>query len=731
MSTYSFTGNKVSFTYQRLLQISDGGDGNPTGIIYDGYGATVTIANENINNLYTTVNNLINNGIAGSTGATGVQGWQGPIGLTGESVTGAQGLDGPTGSQGNTGDQGYQGPIGLTGIGTTGSQGDTGPQGFQGNTGPQGVGSSGLQGNTGSQGDTGPQGFQGITGPQGAGDAGPTGNQGDTGPQGFQGAGGGTTGNQGDTGPQGFQGAGGGTTGNQGDIGPQGYQGNTGAQGAGDTGPTGNQGDTGPQGDIGFQGETGPQGDIGPQGDLGPQGEAGPQGNTGPQGPSGVDGFLGGTGPQGFTGPQGEIGPQGFSGPQGNTGANGQSTSYYRYNARTNIQSGNPGNTNVIWNNITQISATQINISHINQDNIDIDIFLALIQTGNILILQDANNSTNYQKFLVTGSITIIPNSYVEVPVVLTTSAGQGTTNFNNGHNLILGLITQGAAGPQGITGPQGDLGPQGETGPQGFQGAQGETGPQGITGPQGNTGTQGITGPQGNYSPFYFQDTAPSTSLPIGSRWLDSSTGEELVLVNDGGSIQWVQPYNGGGGGGAGGAGTPGTTGPQGDIGPQGSAGSGSSNSTRILSGLDPDVISGMTSSGTYRINGIVYSEYRINANVNVPGGTNVYINYIGTVTITGATFTPHLTRGIVIADDPGGFFKVQSSLTSGSLVYDETLGFAAPVDLMTVNYDNTTSANDYDIFFISGNTNNFSCNVFVDYEFYVDKDDIISFSN
>ena len=83
MSTYSFTGNKVSFTYQRLLQISDGGDGNPTGIIYDGYGATVTIADENINNLYTTVNNLITSGIAGSTGSTGPQGVQGRFGPTG------------------------------------------------------------------------------------------------------------------------------------------------------------------------------------------------------------------------------------------------------------------------------------------------------------------------------------------------------------------------------------------------------------------------------------------------------------------------------------------------------------------------------------------------------------------------------------------------------------------------------------------------------------------------
>jgi len=74
MSTYSLTGNKVSFTYQRLLQISDGGDGNPTGIIYDGFGATVTIADENINNLYTTVNNLITNGLPGSTGPQGATG---------------------------------------------------------------------------------------------------------------------------------------------------------------------------------------------------------------------------------------------------------------------------------------------------------------------------------------------------------------------------------------------------------------------------------------------------------------------------------------------------------------------------------------------------------------------------------------------------------------------------------------------------------------------------------
>ena len=107
------------------------------------------------------------------------------------------------------------------------------------------------------------------------------------------------------------------------------------------------------------------------------------------------------------------------------------------------------------------------------------------------------------------------------------------------------------------------------------------------------------------------------------------------------------------------------------------------------------------------------------------------IYINYIGTVTIAGTTFKPHATQGIVDGQDPGGFNQVQSSLTTGALVYDEVLLFAAPIDLMTVNYDNTVTTTDYNIFFIAGNTNNFSCDVFVDYLFYVDENDTISFIN
>lgn len=100
-----------------------------------------------------------------------------------ESLSGAQGPQGPPGSQGTPGPQGVQGI-----PGDTGPQGNVGPQGPQGNAGPQGEigpsGSQGIQGVQGPQGDPGPQGIQG---PQG--NTGSQGPQGDIGPQGNPGVG--------------------------------------------------------------------------------------------------------------------------------------------------------------------------------------------------------------------------------------------------------------------------------------------------------------------------------------------------------------------------------------------------------------------------------------------------------------------------------------------------------------------------------------------------------------
>jgi hypothetical protein len=115
-----------------------------------------------------------------------------------------------------------------------------------------------------------------------------------------------------------------------------------------------------------------------------------------------------------------------------------------------------------MWNNATQISSTILYVSHLTRDSIDIDVFLALIKTGDSLIIQDENNSNNYQKWAVSATPSITPNSYVSIPV---TYVGGGYS-FSNGHDIIFVPLSIGIAGPQGFQGPSG---PQGETGPQGF----------------------------------------------------------------------------------------------------------------------------------------------------------------------------------------------------------------------------------------------------------------------
>jgi hypothetical protein len=200
----------------------------------------------------------------------------------------------------------------------------------------------------------------------------------------------------------------------------------------------------------------------------------GPTGPTGPIGPAGVTGTIGATGATGAgatgdTGPTGLTGDTGPTGPTGPQGNNGQSSSYYDYKVRTNATSGDPGNGNIIWNNPTQTSATQININHLTTANVDVDLFLELLNTGDTIVIQDENNSANYQKWLVSSSIIIHFNSYLEVPVTLVDSGGTGTTNLPNNHNIILAMALTGDTGPAGPVGPTGPTGSTGSVGPAGL----------------------------------------------------------------------------------------------------------------------------------------------------------------------------------------------------------------------------------------------------------------------
>jgi hypothetical protein len=188
-----------------------------------------------------------------------------------------------------------------------------------------------------------------------------------------------------------------------------------------------------------------------------------------------VPGFFGAAGPQGTTGDTGTISvgttstlsagsnatvsntgtstnavfnfgiPQGPAGPQGPSGS---SSSHYHYSTRTNTTSGDPTANQLGWNNATQINSTSIRVNHLDADGQDDSVFLDLISENDVLIIQDKNDATNYQKWRVSGTPTYNA-TWDEFPVTLISSSGTGT-NFQNNHPVILIIVSVGSIGPAG-----------------------------------------------------------------------------------------------------------------------------------------------------------------------------------------------------------------------------------------------------------------------------------------
>jgi hypothetical protein len=275
----------------------------------------------------------------------------------------------------------------------------------------------------------------------------------------------------------------------------QGVQGTTGTQGV--QGSEGTQGSEGAQGTVGSQGTEGTQGTLGTQGAEGAQGS---QGTVGAQGVQGVQGTQGVQGQEGV-GTQGTLGTQGT---QGVMGTSGGSTSNFNYRADTVTTDSRPGDGEIRWNNATQTSATFLYVDHLNDNAVDIDVYLGLVKQYDNIIIQAKDNSNIYITYEVTGAVTVVSNSYVKIPVTSVGDGGVGNNSFDTNDAIELILFTTGLQGPigaQGSVGPQGTQGVQGTTGTQGVQGTQGTQGVQGTVGTQGTQGTdgtQGATGAQG-----------------------------------------------------------------------------------------------------------------------------------------------------------------------------------------------------------------------------------------
>jgi hypothetical protein len=177
--------------------------------------------------------------------------------------------------------------------------------------------------------------------------------------------------------------------------------------------------------------------------------------------------------------------------------------------ANTGATSGYPGDGDIIWNNATQTSATNILVSHLTDNGIDVEIFLALLVETEQIVIQSQASSGDNQVWQINGTPTVTnpgtSTAYWTYPVTLVSSAGTGTTGFANAAPLFLALVNgvsgpTGPGGPTGPTGPTGNLGPTGPTGPTGATGeASTVAGPTGPTGPTGNTGAAGPTGPTGD----------------------------------------------------------------------------------------------------------------------------------------------------------------------------------------------------------------------------------------
>jgi hypothetical protein len=133
----------------------------------------------------------------------------------------------------------------------------------------------------------------------------------------------------------------------------------------------------------------------------------------------------------------GEIG---LTGPPG---ASGGSTSAWEYNAKTNATSGYPGNGYLLWNNATQTSATSIIVSHLTDDDTDIELLLSFFVVNQKIFIQDRDDSSKNQVWLISGTPTVTgantSTAYYTFPVTLVSSAGGA---FTNNHSILFGQIS-------------------------------------------------------------------------------------------------------------------------------------------------------------------------------------------------------------------------------------------------------------------------------------------------
>ena len=117
-----------------------------------------------------------------------------------------------------------------------------------------------------------------------------------------------------------------------------------------------------------------------------------------------------------------------------------------RYDIDTSGTTAPVGTKDIRYNNATQISATELFISDLTEDNIDVDLFLSLIKEGSALVIQDRDDHLNYQTYEVSGTPSFASATWT-FPVTFKDSGGTGTTGLANNHKVLLSTLSAGGGG--------------------------------------------------------------------------------------------------------------------------------------------------------------------------------------------------------------------------------------------------------------------------------------------
>jgi hypothetical protein len=96
----------------------------------------------------------------------------------------------------------------------------------------------------------------------------------------------------------------------------------------------------------------------------------------------------------------------------------------------------------VYYNNAVQSLATTIYVSHLTDDNIDIEVFFVNLSQLNEVYIQQKTLSENFIRYNITGLPTITTGSNVSIPVSSTSFGGTGQTSFGVNEPIVLSFFT-------------------------------------------------------------------------------------------------------------------------------------------------------------------------------------------------------------------------------------------------------------------------------------------------